>query len=177
MAGVDKCDQQSVVKKDKKQKRYYMRIFISFLMKAINNAYVIEGHIKSHNTEGRRKRALLSFREELAIELVGNVRVKANARGRKRRSHIEQDEARLANVGVHLPKRGEGKDHRCVVCRKKRAQWFSINPEADPKECPFSMSKTTFCCDGCQPQDSVYLCIRKENNCFIDYHTKVQFWR
>ena len=77
MAGVDKSDQQSVIKKDKKQKRYYMRIFISFLMKAINNAYVIEGHIKPHHIKGRRKGDLLSFREELAVKLVGNVRVKA----------------------------------------------------------------------------------------------------
>ena len=56
----------------------------------------------------------------------------------ERRSNIEQDEARLANVGVHLPKRGEGKDHRCVVCRKRHAHWFSMNPKANPKECPFS---------------------------------------
>ena len=71
MAGVDKSDQQSVVKKDKKQKTYYMRIFISFFMKCINNSYIIEGHVKPHVVQGKAKRDLLSFKEELAIQLVG----------------------------------------------------------------------------------------------------------
>ena len=41
MAVVDKSDEQSAVKKDKKQKMYCMRIFISFLGKTINNAYCV----------------------------------------------------------------------------------------------------------------------------------------
>ena len=41
MARVDKSDQQSAVKKDKKHKMYCMRIFISFLMKTMNNAYCV----------------------------------------------------------------------------------------------------------------------------------------
>ncbi|XP_065057630.1 piggyBac transposable element-derived protein 4-like [Rhopilema esculentum] len=172
MAGVDKSDQQSVVKKDKKQKTYYMRIFISFFMKCINNSYIIEGHVKPHVVQGKAKRDLLSFKEELAIQLVGNVRAKGKGRKRKR----TEEDKRLQNVGAHLPKKGQGKDHRCLVCKRKRQNWIKQNPDADPKNCPFSLSKTTFCCAGCEPQDTVYLCITKENNCFINYHTKVQFW-
>ena len=177
MLGVDLCDQQSIVKKDKKQKRFYLRIFIALLMKAINNAYIIEGQIKPHMVPGKRKRDLLAFKEELALALVGNTRVVNCGKGRKRRSTAEVEERRLANVGIHLPQKGEGKEHRCVVCRKKRAFWITTNPDRDVKECPYTLSKTTFCCIGCEPVNSVYLCIKKDNNCFTDYHTKVQFWR
>ena len=146
-------------------------------MKAINNAYVIEGHVKPHVVQGKRKRDMLSFQEEITLQLIGNVRSGGKGSGRKRRSSVEEEKRRLANVGVHLPQKGEGKDHRCIVCRKKRAVWIDAYPEKDVKECPYSLSKTTFSCSGCEPANSVYLCIRKDNNCFADYHTKVQFWR
>jgi len=120
MLGVDRCDQQSILKKDKKQKRFYVRIFLSIMMKAINNAYIMEGHVNPHTIQGKRRRDMLSFREELALQLIGNVRVSDNGRrGRKRRSNVEEEESRLKDVGIHLPQKGEGKDHRCIVCRKK----------------------------------------------------------
>lgn len=176
MVGVDKNDQNTVVKKDKKQKRYYMRIFVSFLMKAINNAYILEGHVKEHKVQGKTKRDMLSFKEELSMQLIGNVRAVKTC-GRKRQCQMDQMDNRLLNVGVHFPAKGQGRDHTCIVCRQKRKQWLRANPGADPKDCPVPLSKTTFCCTGCEPENSVYLCIKKDTNCFKDYHSKVQYWR
>ena len=61
MGGVDQCDQQSAVKKDKKQKRHYMRIFVGLFMKSINNAYILEDFDKPHIRPGQCKRDILSF--------------------------------------------------------------------------------------------------------------------
>ena len=177
MIAVDRSDQNAIVRKDRKQKRYYMRIFIAFLMKSIHNAYIMEGHVKQHVLQGRKKRDMLSFKEELAMQLIGNTRVSGNARGRKRQSGANEMEMRLQNVGIHFPAKGEGKDHTCIVCREKRKQWLRANPDKNPKDCPTPTTKTTFCCTGCEPAKSIYLCIKKDSNCFIDYHTKVQYWR
>ena len=111
--------------------------------------------------QGKRKRDLLAFKEELSLALVGHTRVVNCGKGRKRRSTAEVEERRLAKVGSHLPQKGEGKEHRCVVCRKKRAFWITANPDRDVKECPYTLFKTTFCCIGCEPVNSVYLCIKK----------------
>ena len=140
-------------------------------MKAINNAYIVGDHAKPHIIHGNRKRDMLSFREELALHLIDNVR--AGDEGRKMRSNMEEEESRLIVVGIHLPQKGAGKDYRCIVCRKKRTVWISANPDADVKDCPFPLSKTTFACSGCKP--SVCVCIKKESNCYVEYHTKVQF--
>ena len=148
MLGVDLCDQQSIVKKDKKQKRFYLRIFIALLMKAINNAYIIEGQMKPHMVQGKGKRDLLAFKEELALALVRHTRVANCGKGRKRRSTAEVKERRLANVGIHLPQKGEGKEHRCVVCRKKRAFRITANSDRDVKECPYTLSKKHFAALG-----------------------------
>ena len=107
------------------------------MMKAINNAYIMEGHVNPHTIQGKRRRDM-SFREELALQLIANVRVSDNGRrGRKRRSNVEEEESRLKDVGIHLPQKGEGKDHRCIVCRKKRTVWTNVNPDKDLKNCPF----------------------------------------
>ena len=177
MLGVDRSDQSSVVKKDKKQKRFYMRIFIAFLMKTINNAHILEGHAKGPNRRGKPKRDLLSFKEELAMQLIGEVRANKKAGGRKRQCQMDTMENRLLNVGVHFPANGEGKDHTCIVCREKRKLWIRSHPQSSQRDCPTPLSKTVFCCTGCEPQNSVYLCIKKESNCFKDYHSKVEYWR
>ena len=159
MGGVDKSDKQAIVKKDKKQKRFYMRIFVSMLMKTNNNAYILEGHFYPHKVPGKSKRDLLQFKEELSIQLIGNVRTNPNARGRKRQRETDISSCRLQNVGKHMPVKGKGKDHTCIVCRRKRKHWIENNPGHDPKDCPVSLSKTTFCCSGCDPPESIYLCM------------------
>ena len=53
-------------------------------------------------------------------ELVGFVRAPRNSAGRKRK--LEKERFRLQNVACwrKFPEIGEGKNHRCVVCIKKK---------------------------------------------------------
>ena len=56
------------------------------------------------------------------MQLVGNVRVQATPVARKTSWQLEAVENRLHNVGNHFPMKGKGKDHRCIVCKRKRDQ-------------------------------------------------------
>ena len=71
------------------------------------------------------------------MQLVGNVRVQATPVARKTSWQLEAMENRLHNVGNHFPMKGKGKDHRCIVCKRKRDQWIKSNSDCNPKDCPF----------------------------------------
>lgn len=45
MGGVDICDQMTILNKSKKQKRWYLRIFLKIVLLSIHNSYILEGHI------------------------------------------------------------------------------------------------------------------------------------
>ena len=115
------------------------------------------------------------FKEQLAIKLVGFTRNPRNRSGRKRKATDD----RFENVGEHLPEKGEGKNHRCVVCMAKHAILKQQNPDEKVPE----PSKITFRCSSqfCKiGSNDTYLCVcnpRTGNNCFKDYHTKVEYWR
>ena len=75
MGGVDLNDQLSSVRKDFKQLRWYFRVFLKLIMMATLNAYILEDRVKSHrNNNGRIIRDLLSFKDELVFDLIGQVR-------------------------------------------------------------------------------------------------------
>ena len=59
MGGVDLSDQMTAVNKSKKQKRWYLRIFLKIVLLSIYNAYILEGHKCQHIPGGRRKRDLI----------------------------------------------------------------------------------------------------------------------
>ena len=85
---------------------------------------------------------------------------------------------RLQNAGKHFPERGEGKDHKCVVCLAKKAILKKRNPQQKLPEA----SRTVFrCCSNLCKRGGkdTYLCIvnKDGSTCFKDYHTKVEFWR
>lgn len=168
MGGVDLCDQMTAVNKSKKQKRWYLRVFIKVMLLCIYNAYILEAYKHQHNRAGRRKRDLLSFKEDLCLQLVGNFpQDRKKEASNKRRSVDAPVPARLMNVGTHFPVRGEGTNHRCVVCERKHFASMKTSPDN-----PFPRHKTTFQCSHCE----VYLCIGKGGaNCFYDYHTKEDF--
>ena len=42
MGGVDLCDQMTSLNKAKKEKRWYLRVFLKIVMIAIYNAYILE---------------------------------------------------------------------------------------------------------------------------------------
>lgn len=117
MGGVDLCDQMTAENKSKKQQRWYMRVFIKFLQLAIYIAYILEGYEIPHNDRGKRKRDLLKFNQDLCVQLVGTTPTRNKTAKRQRQNMPPED--RLENVGSHLPLKGEGNNHRCVVCEKK----------------------------------------------------------
>lgn len=153
------------VRKGQKQMRWYMRLVIKFIKISAYNAYPLDGHVREHEPQESRKYDLHPFKKELVTELVGVTRAPQKTPGRKRR-HVED---RLINVGRHFPEKGEGKDHRCVVCLEKHRR---LMQGGDGGRVPHA-AKTTFKCSECD----VYLCINKDQNCFRKYHTKVEFWR
>ena len=178
MGGVDLCDQMTRVNKSKKQVRWYLRVFLKLLMLSIHNSYVLESFKIDHTQRGHRKRDLLSFKQDLVNQLVGNFPLRH--RQCKRRKQISDNPARMQNVGLHLPYKGagadHGKEHRCVVCKKKcelRPQLTrEINPETGK---PFlKPSRSVFKCGLC----NVHLCIGQidKPSCFTSYHTKEQYW-
>lgn len=169
MGGVDLSDQMTAVNKSKKQKRWYLRIFLKIVLLSIYNAYILEGHKRQHIPGGRRRRDLLTFKEDLCVQLVGNFpqQSKSTASNKRRRSADTPLPARLTNVGSHFPFKGQGRDHRCVVCERKHFSSMKTSPEN-----PSPRHKTTFKCCQC----GVYLCIGEGgSNCFYDYHTKEDY--
>lgn len=165
MGGVDLCDQMTRVNKSKKQQRWYMRVFIKFLLLAIYNAYILEGYEIPHNGRGKRKRDLLKFKQDLCVQLVGTTPTRNKAAKRQRQNMPPED--RLENVGSHLPLKGVGNDHRCVVCEKKYT-------EAKKTGETLKRHKTSYKCGQC----NVYLCIGLPGeSCFVDYHTKTDYWK
>ena len=171
MGGVDLCDQMTALNKSKKQKRWHLRIFLKMVLLSIYNAYILEGYERQHTGEGSRKRDLLSFKEDLCIQLSAPFaqQRKSAASNKRKRSADVPDLTRLTNVGAHFPFKGEGKNHRCVVCERKHFLSKKRSPEN-----PSPRHKTTFKCGQCD----VYLCIGEGGaNCFFDYHTKEDYSR
>lgn len=72
MGEVDLCDQMTNMNKSKKQMRWYMRVFVKFLLIACFNVYIMEGQVIDHSGRGERKRDLLQFKQDLCIQLVGD---------------------------------------------------------------------------------------------------------
>lgn len=138
-------------------------------MIAIYNAYILEGHVIPHLPRGRRKRDLLSFQEDLCIQLVGNFpQTHSSPSASKRRRSGEEIPGRLHEVGEHFPVKGKGTNHCCAVCEKKFKESKRRRDGILSKR-----RKTTFKCVFCD----IYLCIGgPEENCFFDYHTKLQYW-
>jgi len=163
MGGVDLCDQMTNMNKSKKQMHWYMRVFVKFLLIACFNAYIMEGQVIDHDGRGKRKRDLLQFKQDLCIQLVGDTLGKNSKRRRQDVPSLD----RLEHVGVHLPVKGEGHNHRCVVCERK----FT---EAKTRRHIISRHKTSYMCQHC----NVYQCIGPPGeSCVVDYHSRVVYWQ
>ena len=170
MGGVDHNDQMTHLRKEKWQKKWYIRLIIKNILMSCYNSYLVFKHFYP----GKKIR-YPEFKEQLAIKLVGFMRNPRNNSSHKCKATHD----RFENVGEHLPEKGEGKNHWCVVCIAKHAILKQQNPDERVPE----PSKTTFRCSSqfCKiGGDDTYLCVcnpRTGNNCFKDYHTKVEYWR
>ena len=118
MGGVDRNDQMTHVRKGQKKMRWYMRLVIKFLEIAAYNSYILDGCIREHEPQGSRKYAydLHCLKSRWSWHWLAIPEQPQKKPGRTRR-HVED---RLLNVGRHFPEKGEGKNHRGVVCLEKR---------------------------------------------------------
>ena len=152
------CRQRSSVKK------WWKRVFARIIECAVLNAYVLDSYYRTaqHQAQGRRKRDYLTFRLELAEELIGGF--SSRKRAGRRRSDENQQLDRLNIELGHLPVAVQQK-LECTVCNMKRQK--------------LGMSRSQFrhesqiVCSVCK----VHLCIHIDRNCFQKYHTLVEYWR
>ena len=70
MNGVDKLDQMTGQNKSKKCMKWYRRVETKLMETSLYNAYVIEGHVIDHKVGNVMKRDFLSFRLDLAHQLI-----------------------------------------------------------------------------------------------------------
>ncbi|KAK3093822.1 hypothetical protein FSP39_020617 [Pinctada imbricata] len=170
MGGVDRLDQMSRVNKSKKSMRWYRKIEMKLRDIALYNAYVIEGTVIDHTPTHKRKRDLLSFRLDLAHQLIGSYRQERRAFKRPRMQ--ESDEMRLDEKS-HWPQATGSTNTVCVVCNKKHNVYKGSHPGCSVAENPCKRTKTTLKCQKCD----VPLCCNSRSTCFEDYHTKVYYWQ
>ena len=159
MGGIDLSDQMTAVNKSTKQKRWYLRIFLKIVLLS---AYILEGHKHQHIPGARTKRDLLSFKEDLCVQLIGNFpqQNKSTASNKRRRRSAEVLEP-------IFPSKGRGRTNCSVVCERNHFSSMKTSSEN-----PSPRHKTTFKCCQC----GVYLCTGEGgSNCFYDYHTKEDF--
>ncbi|KAL8608907.1 hypothetical protein ACOMHN_063036 [Nucella lapillus] len=67
---------------------------------------------------------------------------------------------------LHTLEKGEGKNHRCMVCQRRHSQYLRDHPRTHPSHNPFKRSKTSFRCRVCK----VYLCAQEERQCWWVWH-------
>ena len=72
MNGVDRLDQNTRQNKSKNSMKWYRRLETKLMKTSIYNAYVIEGDTVSHKVHSKTKRDFLSFKLDLAHQLVGD---------------------------------------------------------------------------------------------------------
>ncbi len=163
MGGVDRGDQlESYYNMGRRTKKWWRRVVFYLFEVCILNAFVLEGYVQPelHANKGRKKRDILSFRLELAHELISGF-FPCEKAGRSRSEESAQLK-RLNNTLPHWPQVTQKKGN-CVVCLEKRRR----------KRLPTvgHRHETKFMCKSCD----AYLCITSERNCFQDYHTLVHF--
>ena len=159
MGRVDQADQMlryyTCIRKTVKR---YCHILFHEVEVAIHNAFVIE----CHEREGTNRpgRVALDFRYELAEGLIGNSRTQAKVSNAPR------------NVGAHMPQMLPNWGN-CAVCSKRirkihENEFKDISKHRTPP-IPYVPRPSIFC-GAC----NVFLCIQKDHNCWLEYHTKAE---
>ncbi len=164
MRGVDKGDQlESYYNIGRKSRKWWRRIFFYCLEVCILNSFCMEKMVRSgeHQQRGRKKRDMLSFRLELAKELIGSFSSRHRSSGRPRSvEHIQLDRlnSNLGHWPVHVDRKGN-----CVVCLAiiQRRNLSIVG----------NRHESRIQCEHCK----VCLCIASGRNCFKKYHTLVDF--
>lgn len=148
--------------------RWYRRGERKLFEISVFNAYVIEGHTVDHNVPGKRKRDLLSFKLDLAHQLISSFQARQRAVPGRPRSDASNALLRLDGMS-HLPVAGEGTNHLCYVCNLQHKNFKKTNPQTHYSDNPYKQRKSSMKCIKCD----VYLCCNPQKSCFKDFHTKV----
>ncbi|XP_076461345.1 uncharacterized protein LOC143293889 isoform X4 [Babylonia areolata] len=74
--------------------------------------------------------------------------------------------AGASDHSLHALEKGEGKNHRCIVCQRRHSQYLRDHPRTHASNNPFKRSKTSFRCSACK----VYLCAQEERQCWWVWH-------
>lgn len=172
MGGCDTNDQMTKLYKSRKHYRWPRRMITKCIMWCCYYSYIIEGNFRPHKPTGKRLRTFYDFLDEVYISLIGEFRSVSIVR---QRSVTKVIEPRLQNVGSHHPERPADAtgNQTCAVCREKANRFAAANPGTVAKDNPFKKAKTVFRCSSCL----TFLCIREGSNCWMDFHSKVQYWR
>lgn len=168
MGGTDKNDQITRLYRTRRHHRWPRRLFIKFVLWAVFNAYVI---FQSMVPQKAKSYSFRKFIDEYCLQLVGAHRNTAVVR-RARNPDLPE---RLLNVGLHMPQipENDSTNHLCAVCAYKYNKYKRENPNVPYKDYPVKAVKSSVRCTQCDR----YFCIKRGSTCWIDWHTKVEFWR
>ena len=154
MGGVDLNDQfQSYYPSGRTGMKWWRYIFWFLLDVSICNAMVLE-RLSSHADTGRKRRALLHFKLQLAKELIGGFSGRKRYPGQKRKCSAVDNTIALPNLPGHSEVKFSGRKRVCIQCANSGHK----TPSGRTPE-------TTFGCGRC----GVNLC---RNSCFLQYHTE-----
>ncbi|KAL8615720.1 hypothetical protein ACOMHN_007473 [Nucella lapillus] len=70
----------------------------------------------------------------------------------------------------HSLVKGEGWNHRCVVCERKHNRYAKHCPGVTESTNPFKRRKTSYRCSSCQ----VYLCAKRYSPCWTEWHKHLE---
>lgn len=115
------------------------------------------------------KRDLLSFKLDLAHQLIGHFR--QERRAFKRSRSIEHAEVKRLDEKSHYPLPSGSNDILCAVCNKKHKMYNESHPGYRMQDNPNKRTKTSMKCEKC----NIPLCCNACNLCFKDYHTQIYY--
>lgn len=107
--------------------------------------------------------------QKLCLQLIGGYRTSAHRHPQK-----EPCPQRMT-PGNHFPEipPGTSSNHICVVCMEKHSRYNKQNPGVSYKDNPCKKVKSNIWCSLCKK----YLCVKQGSSCWVDWHTKVEYWR
>jgi len=162
MRGVDRGDQLiGCYNIGRRSKKWWKKIFSYIIECSLLNAYILERYAEPSlygpSCVGRKKRDFLSFRLDVAEELIGghSMRLRRGRRSRHGSRHDRSTSPRLDPSHGHYPVQVENKA-RCVVCLAIQRSTGIPNRH-----------ESRIQCSSCH----VHLCVHIDRNCFVKYHT------
>ena len=125
------------------------------------NAYVLHGLAfpDLHQCKGRSKVDFLTFRMEVATQLIGGFCSRKRACYSRSSEYTDRLNVQLG----HWPTKVVNK-RDCVVCLAKQNKLHLLRSEV--------RHQTRNKCSVC----NVYLCIEQERDCFAKYHKNIEYW-